>query len=179
MMKRTSALVLAALMMLGLSSCLYDERAAAGTVSVVERPDMVLIDATCTLAQGSERPIDFTAGRMSWWMDEGRMELQDVAFTQADEEGGLSLRGRCDMAQVDTDLEIVNMSGSVEIESISESLSIFADHLIFDTGSMRIESDGDVSIGFSDGTVSGHGLSADLNRRSLSLGGPSQGGLVL
>ena len=178
-MKRTSTLILAVLMPLMLSSCLYDEAATAGTVSVVERPDMVLVDAVCTLAQGSERPIDFTAGRMSWWMDEGRMELQDVTFTQVDDEGALILRGRCDEAGVDTDLEIVNMRGAVEIENISESLSISADQLIFDTGSMLIESDGDVTIGFSDGTVSGHGLSADLNRRSLSLGGPSQGGLVL
>ena len=143
---------------------------AESQAAIIERPDIVLIESTSRLFQEGQEPLVLTAGRLSYWMDEERMEVEELHFTQNSDDGQVDITGSADHARIDTASSIMELSGSVDLSSRSAGLSISGDQLIFDTPEQTIDAPGEVHVSFDGGSLRAIGLSADLDSMHMDLG---------
>lgn len=154
-----------------LCSCTLDDGTyAESQAAIIERPDIVLIESTSRLFQEGQNPLVLTAGRLSYWMDEERMEVDGLHFTQSSDDGEVDITGSADHARIDTASSIMELSGSVSLMSRSAGLSISGDQLIFDTQEQTIDASGEVNVSFDGGSLRARGLSADLDSMHMDLG---------
>lgn len=172
--------ILIILAILMLSSCtVNDTDYAQEQAQLIEHSDMVLENATCILSHGSSRPVTVSASRISYWMDEQRMEAEGISFSQPGEEGNEDISGSADRAVIDTEAEIMTLEGNVELSSISSSLSISTSRLIFDTGGQTVTTDARALVTFEDGSIAGTGLDADLARMRVDIGFLEDGEVII
>ena len=154
-----------------LCSCTLDDGTyAESQAAIIERPDIVLIESTSRLFQEGQEPLVLTAGRLSYWMYEERMEVEELHFTQNSDDGQVDITGSADHARIDTASSIMELSGSVSLSSRSAGLSISGDQLIFDTQEQTIDASGEVHVSFDGGSLRAIGLSADLDSMHMDLG---------
>lgn len=173
-MRSTVPAVLLAIALL--TSCtIEDEAYTASQVAVIERPDITFTDAEHTFSRQGSQPIRMHTAELSYWMDDERMEAQGLSFSQMDEDGSIIMEGRADSAVIDTAVEVMDLSGDVEMRYVSRDLSIATSHLIFDTRAMTVECDTNVVVTFDDGTISGERLSGDLRSMKLDIATAAQG----
>ena len=159
-----------------LSSCSVNDKSyAESRAAMIEREDIKLINTTSTLSHKRNNPIYIQSSSMSYWIDEDRIEVENMSFIQNDEEGNISLRGSADSATIDSNSEVIHMRGNVRLESLEDQLSIISENLIFDTEEQTVEAEGYVEVVFDSGSVSGYNLSGNLDRMHLDLGITSEG----
>ena len=163
-----------------LSSCsASDPDYASQQAARIEHPDIRLENAVCTLNEHGSTPVTLRAGEITYWTDEERMEAADVSFSQPDSEGQSDISGSAQHARIDTGNEIMYLTGDVRLESISSDLSIQTSSLIFDIRNQRVDSQDYVSVTFSDGSLTGRALSADLRSMQLDLLELEQGEVII
>lgn len=162
--------ILVLLAILSLCSCtVYDEAYVEEQTSVIEHSDIEMGRARYILSQSGRQPVVMESARMSYWMDDNRIEAESPVFSQNGEDGEPDISGSAGRAVIDTDAETMVLEGSVRLESKSASLSIASDHLIFDTANSTVETDGAFSITFDSGAMRGVGLYADLRSMQVDI----------
>ena len=102
--------------------------------------DMVLTDGRFTLYQKDERPIVFTASRASFYAADNSAEIDEIAFSQHDENGELTLEGSADYGELNTEDKRLMLKGNVRLESMENGMLIISEGpLFFDAESQEIE----------------------------------------
>lgn len=125
-------------------------------------PDIVLIDTSYTLGQSGENPVYIASDRMELWSSEDRAETGRISFYQLDENGEVSLSGRADRAEIDTETKVIRLSGNVLFLKSGSDMRIEAEELVFDSEGEELSAEGTVSVSSEDGTFVGSGFTADL-----------------
>lgn len=162
--------ILVLLAILSLCSCtVYDEAYVEEQTAVIEHSDIEMGRARYILTQSGRQPVVMESARMSYWMDDNRIEAESPVFSQNGEDGEPDISGSAGRGVIDTDAETMVLEGSVRLESKSASLSIASDHLIFDTANSTVETDGAFSITFDSGAMRGVGLYADLRSMQVDI----------
>ena len=92
---------------LSLCSCtVYDESYVEEQTAVIEHSDIEMGRARYILSQSGRQPVVMESARMSYWMDDNRIEAESPVFSQNGEDGEPDISGSAGRA-------VIEVSGGV------------------------------------------------------------------
>lgn len=166
-MKRFSLLI--ALLALLISCTQNGSSTDSAQSEDIARPDIMLTGAAFTLGQDGENPLFIEGESLSFFMSEDTVYVSDITFIQKDDNGDIFISGRAGYGIINTETRRADLSQGVALTQHQDGLSIEADALVFDSERQLVESPGSVNVSFSDGTVRGSNLSADLKSSTFEI----------
>lgn len=168
------------LIALSLTSChISNSTSTAGEEELI-LPDMVLEKGTFTLYQERERPIEFSAGKATFYSKDNRAVIEDISFEQRDGSGALIIEGHADSGEIDTENELLKLKGNVYLNSIRDEMKIETDgKMSFDTKSQEVESSSYVTVTSPDGEFSSHAFYGNLLMEEYSFSNLEEGRIVI
>lgn len=125
-------------------------RAVSDSIPIGERelPDMVMKNASYTMARGSDEPVVMQASLITVYKGNRDTELEKVTFRR-----GEDLSGYADFAKVDPEGSRAELSGNVRLEKTGEeTMTIQAQNLVWNNGDNSVLCEGEVFVTYGDGT---------------------------
>ena len=166
-------------LVISILSCSAPEN-EGGVHQDIRRADMILENGTFTLYQERESPIEFSARTVSFYEADSTAELDDMSFRQISEDGSTSIEGSADHGQLDTENEIMVLSGSVQLISNRDSMQIIADgHITFNTRTQEVEAEGKVSVQKEDISFNSSHFYGNLLSESYSFTALEEGRIII
>lgn len=144
-------------------------------------PDTVMSGFSHTVVENGSPLFRLEAERGESYQSQNKMKLTRVRFVEYDTDGGIATEGQADSAVFYTDTESAELSGSVELVSTADGVTVSSGYLKWDGEARVLESRADTvtSLVDEDGTMlSGSGFSADASRRSFTFGNRADGRYV-
>lgn len=142
--------------------------------------DMVLTNGRFTLYQKDERPIVFTSSRASFYAADNSAEIDEIAFSQHDENGELTLEGSADYGELNTEDKRLMLKGNVRLESMESGMLIISEGpLFFDAESQEIETEAPSFVSSSDGEFSSSGFYGNLLNEEYSFSSLNSGRILI
>jgi LPS export ABC transporter protein LptC len=130
-----------------------------------ENPDLVLTDAEYLLGIAGSTPILIHAQSMEIYQKAGQAFLNEISFTQKNEDDIIAFSGKARTAKIDTKTNNAQLTGDILIRNHLDELEITADMLnwIHDVQIFEGEPDGWINLSFGSGNrVTGRGFIADF-----------------
>ena len=152
-----------------LSACSTGNVEEGGTSVEESLPDMVMRNAKMRLSQEGEEPIEFSVSSLSYYPEENVARLQGLSFTQCDSEGNVRLEGSADKGMIETEGNVLTLSGNVLLHQIGNGMRITtSDELEFKSESEEVSAQGKVEVESRDGRFSGMGFYGNLKSEEYS-----------
>ncbi len=171
-------IITALFLLLLISSCTRSERPEEPPEMIL--PDMILTDGRFTLYQENEMPITFTAERASFYSADSLALIENISFVQRDADGNITIEGRAESAELDTDNKRLTLKGNVFLNSIRDEMMITTDGtLFFDTVTEEVETSDSVTVTSSDGEFSSAYFYGNLLLEEYSFADLSEGRIVI
>ncbi len=157
------------LLILSILSCQGGTTDQSDTYERKHLPDMIMHQSTMRLNQRGETPIEFSAASISYYPDDELAVMESVHFIQRDEEGNVRLEGSADRGELNTNGNILSLSGNVTLDEKSEKLSInTGEGLVYNSSTEEVTADGSVVVESEDGIFRGEGFYANLKLAEYS-----------
>lgn len=144
-------------------------------------PDLILTNFTHTSVRHDHKQFEITAANSELFSQKSLQTLDGVKFTEYDTDGKVVTQGSADHAVLHTDTNDVELSGTIQFYSETESAHVECTYLYWNDKDRTLTSKPEdiVRIRKDDGSViSGSDFRADVARREVSFGGPVQGTVV-
>ncbi len=164
------------ILLLLLPSCSFKSEEAKS--AAIETPTLVLENAKYTLGQEGERPVVIYAKKISIWELNNKAKLEEITFTQTDENGAITLSGKADSADINIKTKYSVFNGDVEIEEKTNNYFIKSSKIVYDIEKEHLETEEALIVTFPDGEVKGKGLDADLRTNIFNIGKIEEGELI-
>ncbi len=157
--------ILIAVIAIGVISCSFAPPEGIAKGKPAENPDLMLKDAEYLLGIAGSNPILIRARNMEIYQKAGQAYLNEITFSQRNENGTIAFSGNALTAKIDTKTNNAQLSGDILIRNHIDDLEIAADMLnwIHDAQIFEGELEGWISLSFGSGNrVTGRGFVADF-----------------
>ena len=164
-----SSLIILLFLLTILSGCSRQDQGESIKREEFEMPDIILNDTKYTLSTGEGEPILIEAKEMKVFLNEDKVLVSNLTFSQKDDEGNDYITGSAYSGTINTKDKICSFSGRTSLKQHIDNLSIEAESLTFDSRDNTFSAKGNVSVSFPGGYIEGRDLFANLTRMDLEL----------
>ncbi len=168
-------IVIFLLILLLSSSCSFREEGEK--TAAIETPTLMLEKAKYTLGQEGEHPVIIFGDKITIWELNDKALLENITFTQLDEEGNTILSGKADSADINIKTKYSVFSGNVEIEENRNNYYIKSSKIVYDIDNQHLTTAEEITVTFPDGSIVGKGLEANLKTNTFKIGTIDKGEL--
>ncbi len=166
-----------------LAGCSLDYQGAMGSETLSESvPEMIMEDFQHTSVRKGKPAFSLSAGRAESYEKKHETVLSSVSFTELDSAGEVLTEGSADHVVYFSDTENADISGNIQLRSVSEEATILADSLqwIDETRILSAGEDSAVIIRKDDGTeFGGKGFSGDFGTKTFVFSSDVKGTYIL
>ena len=179
--RRAAGTLFAAAALLGSCSFEYSGAGASPAHLLEHLPETELTDVTHTIVRNGRVAAEIRAAQVRNFPRGGRTELDQVHYSEYDDNGILVTAGSAERAVYYTGREDAEVAGAIRLRSQSQGIWLEAETLRWEDARHRLTSDpaATVAIARDDGSrVTGAGLEVDVRRKTIRFSGPVSGTLV-
>ncbi len=166
--KNTSPLTFLLLVLLmSMTSCSFVPPEGSAIGKPADNPDLLMRDAQYLLGIAGNEPILIRAEIIEIYQAAGKAYLENITFSQQDDQGQTTVSGKALTAWIDTKSNNVSLTGDIVIFNHLDELEITAQALtwIHDSRIFESEASSEAQIAYGNGNrVRGTGFTADFTQ---------------